>query len=89
MALDKKEYEDKMDQTRKGNRKLILKFNLLFYISLELRDSRNEYDALEKRLEAAQEEQQKCLNEFKEKVNIIKQSIFLKFVFMFSSGRNI
>jgi hypothetical protein len=37
-------------------------------ILLELRNSRNEYDAAEKRLELAQEEQQKCLNEFKEKV---------------------
>jgi len=37
-------------------------------VLLELRNSRNEYDAAEKRLELAQEEQQKCLNEFKEKV---------------------
>ncbi|UJR26686.1 hypothetical protein I4U23_008002 [Adineta vaga] len=41
-----------------------------------LRDSRNEYDAAEKRLEAAQEEQQKCLNEFKEKEEALEMEIF-------------
>jgi chromosome segregation ATPase len=42
----------------------------------ELRDSRNEYDAAEKRFEIAQEEQQKCLNEFKEKEEAFEMEIF-------------
>jgi len=42
----------------------------------ELRDSRNEYDAADKRLEFAQEEQQKCLNEFKEKEEAFEMEIF-------------
>ncbi|CAF4966667.1 unnamed protein product, partial [Rotaria socialis] len=33
----------------------------------ELRDSRNECDAVEKRLDTAHDEQQKSLSEFKEK----------------------
>ena len=34
----------------------------------ELRDTRNEYDAAEKRLDDAREAQQKSLNEFAQKV---------------------
>ena len=41
---------------------------------VELRDSRNESNALEKRLELAQEDQDKCLQEFKEKVEDYPQS---------------
>ncbi|CAF1504239.1 unnamed protein product [Rotaria sp. Silwood1] len=40
------------------------------------RDSRNECDAFEKRLEAAHEEQQKSLNEFKEKEEVFEMEIF-------------
>jgi len=42
--------------------------NEFFIEYLELRDSRNENDATEKRLENLHEEQLKSLNEYKEKV---------------------
>ncbi|CAF4389083.1 unnamed protein product, partial [Adineta steineri] len=42
----------------------------------ELRETRNEYDEAEKRLENAQEEKQKCLNEFKEKEEALEMEIF-------------
>jgi len=86
MALDKKEYEEKMEEMRKGKNEKILKINFLFSILLELRDSRNEYDAAEKRFEAAQDEQQKCLNEFKEKVILRLCCIIIDY---FLIGRNI
>ncbi|CAF4933360.1 unnamed protein product, partial [Rotaria socialis] len=68
MATDKKEYEEKMDDMRKGKRIQCKAFTYeRVYILLELRDSRNECDAVEKRLDTAHDEQQKSLSEFKEK----------------------
>ena len=58
-----------MEEMRKGKIKIWrIYLWIILYISLALRDSRNECDAVEKRLEIAYEEQQKSLNEFKEKV---------------------
>lgn len=70
MATDKKEYEDKMEEMRKGigKRKTSGNSSNDWKLFSVLKETRNEYDAAEKRLEAAQEDQQKCLNEFKEKV---------------------
>ena len=77
MASDKKEYEDKMEEMRKGiETKIPISYSILTYSLLELRDSRNEHDAAEKRLETAQDEQQKCLNEFKEKEEALEMEIF-------------
>ncbi|CAF3134578.1 unnamed protein product [Rotaria sp. Silwood2] len=77
MATDKKEYEEKMEEMRKGKTNMKNLFIHYFLcIALALRDSRNECDAVEKRLETAQEEQQKSLNEFKEKEEVFEMEIF-------------
>ncbi|CAF4039313.1 unnamed protein product [Rotaria magnacalcarata] len=77
MATDKKEYEEKMDDMRKGKRIQCKAFTCeLVYILLELRDSRNECDAIEKRLETAHDEQQKSLSEFKEKEEALEMEIY-------------
>ncbi|CAF0731746.1 unnamed protein product [Adineta ricciae] len=78
MAMDKKEYEEKMEEMRKGIGKRKTSRNILhdWKIFSVLKDTRNEYDVAEKRLEAAQEDQQKCLNEFKEKEEALEMEIF-------------
>jgi len=55
--------------------------NEFFIEYLELRDSRNENDATEKRLENLHEEQLKSLNEYKEKVRIFRKKDCFESVF--------
>ena len=56
-----------------------IQHSFFFFLRSELRDTRNEYDAAEKRLEDAREMHQKFVNEYTQKVLSISVSSMHEF----------